>query len=241
MLIPDRNGHMHDPKEVADFLDSRGDQLNVAIGEAMHDAADVVRALASQLAEAQAKHRDTVEADVAALMDENEKLKTALQKISDIRDSIIGGQLFNWSEHAYPLVAALDEVGYPGVGYEIARKNLGTLIEQIKAAEAALEAERADHDRVMTLAEAAVAVVDVVRKRDHCMYGGKDRPHGALSECIGCQINDAVAAFDKLNTLPPMGPGNLIGLPVAHHRCPVCKKLTRDSTAGCDHCDLEDQ
>ena len=25
------------------------------------------------------------------------------------------------------------------------------------------------------------------------------------------------------------------------HRCHSCKKITRDSTAGCDHCDLEDK
>jgi len=57
-------------------------------------------------------------------------MKTALSKISDIRDSIVGQQGFNFSEHAYPLVAVLGSVGFPGKGYEIARENLGTLIEQ---------------------------------------------------------------------------------------------------------------
>jgi hypothetical protein len=71
-----------------------------------------------------------------------ERLKAALAKISAIRDSIIGLQKINWSEHIYPLVAALDEAGYPGAGYEISRKNVGTLIEQINTAEAELHAAR---------------------------------------------------------------------------------------------------
>ena len=61
---------------------------------------------------------------------EIERLREALAKISDIRDSIVGMQGFNFSEHAYPLVAALDSVGFTGAGYQIARKNLGTVIDQ---------------------------------------------------------------------------------------------------------------
>jgi hypothetical protein len=83
---------------------------------------------------------------IDAQRDEIERLKATLQKISDIRDSIVGMQGFNFSEHAYPLVAALTEAGFEGKGYEISRKNLGTLIEQIEAADArnaALEAENA--------------------------------------------------------------------------------------------------
>lgn len=72
----------------------------------------------------------------------------ALTKVSDIRDSIVGMQGFNFSEHAYPLVAALDEAGYQGKGYEISRANLGTLIEQTKAAEAERDAARAKLEEV---------------------------------------------------------------------------------------------
>ncbi len=71
-----------------------------------------------------------------ALVDEITRLRAALEKISAIRDSIVGTQSFNWSEHAYPLVAALNAAGFEGVGYKIASANLGTLIEQIKSAEA---------------------------------------------------------------------------------------------------------
>ena len=63
-------------------------------------------------------------------------MRAALQKISEIRDSIIGLQKFNWSEHAHPLVAALDAAGFTGTPYEIAHKNTGTLLEQINTAEA---------------------------------------------------------------------------------------------------------
>lgn len=48
-LVADRNGDKHDPIEVADFLDAMGDRSDMVTGEAMHDAADVVRGLAAAL------------------------------------------------------------------------------------------------------------------------------------------------------------------------------------------------
>lgn len=79
------------------------------------------------------KARSALQTALAALAErekEVERLRDALSKISAIRDSLIGAQAFNWSEHAYPLVAVLGSVGYEGAGYEIARKNLGTLLDQ---------------------------------------------------------------------------------------------------------------
>ena len=67
---------------------------------------------------------------------DNEALRRGLQKIGEIRDSIIGLQKFNWSEHGYPLVAALDAAGFTGTTYENAQKNVGTLLERTNAAEA---------------------------------------------------------------------------------------------------------
>lgn len=78
---------------------------------------------------------------------ECERQNVALEKINEIRSSIVGMQGFNFSEHAYPLVAALDAAGYEGLPYPEAMKNLGTLIEQRDAAEARLaevEQERED-------------------------------------------------------------------------------------------------
>lgn len=65
-------------------------------------------------------------------------------KVNAIRNSIIGMQGFNFSEHAYPLVAALDAAGFEGEDYPAARANLGTLIEQRDAAVAEVEKYRAD-------------------------------------------------------------------------------------------------
>lgn len=68
------------------------------------------------------------------------ELEKALSKINDIRNSIIGCQKINWSEHIYPLVAALNEAGIEGQGYPEAREYVGTLIERTNAAEARAEA-----------------------------------------------------------------------------------------------------
>lgn len=65
-------------------------------------------------------------------------LRTALEKINAIRNSIIGTQTINWSEHIYPLVAALDEAGMVGEPHDVARANVGTLIERAEKAEAEL-------------------------------------------------------------------------------------------------------
>lgn len=69
--------------------------------------------------------------------------EAALARINEIRNSIIGAQTVNWSEHVYPLVAALDEAGYPGESYETARANVGTLLARATAAEAEVERLRA--------------------------------------------------------------------------------------------------
>jgi hypothetical protein len=58
-----------------------------------------------------------------------------LTKINDIRNSIIGCQTVNWSEHIYPLVAALEEAGFEGAGYPASRANVGTMLERTLAAE----------------------------------------------------------------------------------------------------------
>lgn len=79
---------------------------------------------------------EALERELASACERVGQQDLALRKINAIRDSIVGYQGFNFSEHAYPLIAALDEAGYKGMGYEIARENLGTLIEQATAAEA---------------------------------------------------------------------------------------------------------
>jgi hypothetical protein len=48
----------------------------------------------------------------------------ALEKINAIRNSIIGFQKVGWSDHVYPLVAALQEAGIEGAGYDVASANV---------------------------------------------------------------------------------------------------------------------
>jgi hypothetical protein len=72
----------------------------------------------------------------------------ALAKINDIRNSIIGCQAVNWSEHIYPLVAALEEAGIEGMEYPAARANVGTLLERAVSAEVALAAKDAEIARL---------------------------------------------------------------------------------------------
>jgi hypothetical protein len=66
------------------------------------------------------------------------RMEVALAKIDAIRNSIVALQTMNWSEHAYPLVAALEEAGFKGSGYPGDRENFGTLFERLTKAEAAL-------------------------------------------------------------------------------------------------------
>jgi len=72
-----------------------------------------------------------------------DKRAVALSKINDIRNSIIGCQTVNWSEHIYPLVAALEEAGIEGAGYPASRTNVGTMLERTLAAENEVMALRA--------------------------------------------------------------------------------------------------
>lgn len=89
-----------------------------------------------------------------------EGLETLAAKVNDIRNSIIGCQKMNWSEHIYPLVAALEEAGIEGAGYPEAREYVGTMLERTLAAEvsakaaeariAELEKKLADAERVIS-------------------------------------------------------------------------------------------
>ncbi len=78
--------------------------------------------------------------DHVKMLEENKQLKAALDKINLIRNSIVGLQTINWSEHIYPLVAALDEAGcVVGMSYPENRKNFGTMLERTNTAEALLD------------------------------------------------------------------------------------------------------
>ena len=111
------------------------------------------------------------------LAEEVMRLTEALTKISAIRDSIVGMQGFNFSEHAYPIVAALKEAGFDGCGYDIARANLGTLIEQRDAAIGGRD-------------DLAARLADAERERDEARKtrDAAQRPHPcAPARCPACE------------------------------------------------------
>lgn len=86
-----------------------------------------------------------------------EAMREALTKINAIRNSIIGLQTMNWSEHIYPLVAALEAAGFEGMDYPEARENFGTMLERTSAAEDALTTLRADHAAEVARKDAEIA------------------------------------------------------------------------------------
>lgn len=100
----------------------------------MSEMLNRIAALEASLAEAvaeRARYGDRVTSRIATL-------EAALGKIDAIRNSIIGHQSIGWSAHVYPLVAALDEAGFKGEGYEVARVEAETLHQRIEKLEAAL-------------------------------------------------------------------------------------------------------
>ncbi|MEK6298571.1 MAG: hypothetical protein V4793_45925 [Paraburkholderia tropica] len=69
------------------------------------------------------------------MSDEVIRMREALAAINVIRNSIIGTHVLYWSEHVYPLVAALDAAGFEGMGYPEAREFFGTMLDRCNAAE----------------------------------------------------------------------------------------------------------
>jgi hypothetical protein len=86
--------------------------------------------------------REPTERRIRKLEAERAKLGTALSKINEIRNSIVGYQLVNFSAHIYPLVAALNEAGFQGEGYEEARAKAKTQVERIASLESQLATAR---------------------------------------------------------------------------------------------------
>lgn len=74
--------------------------------------------------------------------EELEELRKSLAKIDAIRNDIVGRQLIHWSEHIYPLVAALHEAGYEGAGYDKAKEAALTTWDALAAERAAHEATK---------------------------------------------------------------------------------------------------
>lgn len=114
------------------------------------------KANAAYIAAASPKNILALLAELESLKAERDKLVDALGKINEIRNSIVGMQTINWSEHIYPLVAALNEAGIEGMSYPEARENMGKLIDQINKAEAERDALRRDAGRWAKLEQITV-------------------------------------------------------------------------------------
>lgn len=73
------------------------------------------------------------------LREENERKDACLKKINEIRNGIVGLQSINWSEHIYPLVAALNEADVKGMQWPEARAYFGTMLERTVKSEATVK------------------------------------------------------------------------------------------------------
>ncbi len=51
-------------------------------------------------------------------MSDEARMRAALTRINNIRNSIVGHQSLNWSAHIYPLVEALNHAGFEGMKYD---------------------------------------------------------------------------------------------------------------------------
>lgn len=87
-------------------------------------------------------------------------LTAALSKINDVRNSIIGSQQVNWSEHVYPLVAALNAAGIEGMEYPAAKERFATTMEQIATLTAERDVARSNYE-ITRLAEAERLLQDL--------------------------------------------------------------------------------
>lgn len=83
--------------------------------------------------------RKIVDEKLDTLERENQRLREALTKINRIRNSIVAHQSCNFSEHVYPLVAALNEAGIPGMPYPEALAYFGPVTERAAKAELKLD------------------------------------------------------------------------------------------------------
>jgi len=146
---------------------------------------------------------------LSSLVRERDAYQIALNKIDAIRNSIIGFQSVGWSEHIYPLVAALGDAGFPGAGYEASRKNVSTLLEQIKAAEARATAAEADAARMreaLMLPDASRRLLFIsdtlsskgyFNRSDICVAFGVSVPQASADISRWLRGNPGVAEYDK--------------------------------------------
>jgi ribosomal protein L37E len=146
---------------------------------------------------------------------ERDALKGMGEKVNAIRNSIIGLQSMNWSEHIYPLVATLNESGFKGLDYPEAKANMGTLLEQRDKAErerdeanGQLDLMRDEFKRINSLAQCSVDWSNAEEIKGLC-----ERAIGNISQKVPLieQRDKAEAERDNLKS-------SLLGLLCVIHR-----------------------
>lgn len=159
----------------------------------------------------------TLRAHVQHIADENgalraraERAEAALTKINEIRNSIVGSQTINFSEHLYPLVAALNEAGFAGLPYPEARANVGTLLARAERAEAEVHRLK------------GLLLSETLCTMHYCERHGMayQRPRRAQSGCPHCEAERAEAEVARLREA-------LAGHACALECC-VCGKTTEE-------------
>jgi hypothetical protein len=191
-----------------------------------------------------------------------EKAETCLAKIDAIRNSIIGRQGVNWSDHIYPLVAALGEAGYPGEGYDVAHKKEQGLFDRLEHAEArvvALEKLFEMRDDGPLPEDEAIKAAHPTRTDQHELYGEAMRlvsgrhSKGGLTELVNWLLSRVAKAEAALAGYA--SDGEIVrqllkaeascaamrsaaewcecgGKPIVDHRSPMCMGMSPGP--GCD-------
>jgi len=90
----------------------------------------------------------------------------ALLKINDIRNSIVGLQRLDWSEHVYPLVASLDEAGVQGAGWPAAREVHRPVLVQLNEATVELARLKTELESARQSASEALVMSQTMRDLD---------------------------------------------------------------------------
>lgn len=121
-------------------------------------------------------HREAIR----ALLKELERANRGLNKINDVRNSIIGLQTINWSEHIYPLVAALNEAGMQGMDYGEAKPFHETMLKR------AVNAEK----RAERLVTAAQVVLDAGFCTNECP---RDCKHEVAQKDLAKAMEESLA------------------------------------------------
>lgn len=123
------------------------------------------------------------------------ELERGMNKINDIRNSIIGYQTINWSAHIYPLVAALEDAGFHGEGSEVFGEKAKTQLQRIEELESDIAALRQE--------------IDGLRNGTHTTYADLSALHEQL-QVENATLRQGMEKLEWIKTL--------------NSQCPACEQ-----------------